>query len=132
MLDVSAGIVNFTGRTGNKIEPVAPSRGRVETTSQRHETWGANEEIRLDSDDDLPPLKDLFATQARQALLAGQTTSEPNQAFPGNSVFVQQRRESNPLKAESDLTSKGNEGEVLGDYFTFSADIVMENVEIVC
>jgi len=125
--DVSAETVKFTGRTGNKIDSVAPTRGRVETISQRRATWGANKEIGLDSDNDLPPLKELFATRVRKELSAGQTTSDSNQAFPGRFVLVQQNRESNPLETGSNPKSNGKECEVLGD---FSADVVMENVEI--
>jgi len=131
MSDASAEIVKFTGGVEKWIESEAPSKDTVKKTSQRRASWMANKDIRFDSDADLPPLQHFLAKATRKGLSASQPSSKSNQPSVGNFAFVQREKDLNSLNIGSDLESKAEEYGILGDYFTFSANDVMEIVEIV-
>jgi len=99
--------------------------------SQRRATWNATDDPGLDSDDDLPLPQDLLAKWMPKESLVRATASVSNQACAGNGQVGERTGDLAAVEPGSFLQPKGNEEDVLVGYYTFSADDVMENIEIV-
>jgi len=127
--DAPAEVLKFTER---KVQSEGPIRGAVEmVATHRRATWNANDDLGLDSDDDLPLPKDLLAKWRSKESLVCPSTSVSNQAFAGIVQAGEQAKEMALDETGYFLQSKGKEGDVLVGYYSFSADDVMENIEIV-
>ena len=128
MSDASAEILKFTEK---KVQSEVPIRGSVEMVSQRRATWNATDDPGPDSDDDLPLPQDLLAKWMPKESLVRATPSVSNQASAGNGQVGNRAGDLAAVESGSFLQPNGNEDDVLVAYYTFSADDVMENIEIV-
>ena len=108
---------------------IPPARGRFETISQRRGACSPNNDSEFDSDEALPLPQDLFAKGRPKEYLVSPNTNGSNHQAVHNLSDVKQAREVALSEPGSFLQSNEYESDI-SSYFTFSADEVMENVDI--